>query len=117
MIKHLLLALILLVPTTTLAQTPLSEVEKLKLEKASMVAAIAQLTKEVAQWRTLFAQASDALGKLESQSQETAAKTFVDTTVSELETARPCYKFNPQDSSFTPNTECLAKRAGEKPKP
>lgn len=109
----LLLLLILLAPTVAGAQTqkpnspsspvpPLSEVEQLKIDKAELVAAIAALTRDVAQWRTLFAQASDALGKKEAAEQDAASKTFIDTVVKELEAARPGYKFDPQTKSFTP---------------
>jgi hypothetical protein len=113
-VKRLALALVvvgvLLSPGAIYAQelkqpSPLTEVEKLKLERAVLLQRIDGLTKEVAQWRQLFAQASSRLGEFEAAVQQEQTKTYQESVIKDIESARPGFTFNPQDGTFKPKQE------------
>lgn len=84
------------------AVAPLTEVEQLKLERAALIGQLAAAAKEVAQWRQLFANASQALGGFESKAAEDQAKQAGAAVIQELEAARPGFSFDVQTGTFKP---------------
>ena len=69
------------------ASDQLSEIEKLKVEKAQLIATLAQLTGDRSAWRTSFSQCIDTLGKSEAAEATKTANTFSDELIAEIEKA------------------------------
>lgn len=81
---------------------PLTEVEKLKLERAALLAQVEGLVKEVAQWRQMFAQAAQRLGEFEVHTQSESNKAYLDSLIKEIESSRPGFSFDPKTGEFKP---------------
>jgi hypothetical protein len=88
--------------TPLFAQQPLTSEEKLKLEKVALLQQIELLTKEVAQWRQLFAQTSLRLGEFEAAVSREQTRAALEGVVKEIEATRPGFEFDPQTGQFKP---------------
>lgn len=72
----------------------LSEIEKLKIEKAQLIATLAEISKDRSGWRTSFGQCIDQLGKTEAAESAKTAAAFSDELVKEIENAHKGYTLN-----------------------
>lgn len=80
----------------------LTEVERLKMDRAALLQQVESLVKEVAQWRQMFAQAASRLGEFEVAVQQEQNKAYLDGVIKEIEASRPGFSFDPKSGSFTP---------------
>lgn len=90
------LALVAVLWSPAAADQGLSEIDRLKVEKAQLIATVAQLTGDRSAWRTSFSQCIDSLGKKEAAEATTQANTFSDELIAEIEKTYPGMTLNAQ---------------------